>query len=394
MQSSFTQGRLSPRTHVHALAVITMALASLITSTALADRVLVLRPAGPASQEALDDFEDAVASAVRSIGHETLSETSHGGVQAEEAPRSPNEMRAVAELEGAQWVIFAHVTTLRQDVHQVLFRVGYAPEERVEELNATVYRDDRDERLAAIFAALLRAEGLGDDDVRLTTGYLEQRASRQRGASGSDDGATTDSVGDEVDAEGQAQSAREAFERRERERKANADRDAALAWENRERYGEHGGRWIVLGGLDLRPIIAHPARGGAGADTAGGVLAAVSGRVGYAMPEWIRGLELRGGLDLVTGASSGLGLGAGAAYLHSFFDDLPVFIGGSAEIGMYAPFTGGRTPFFMVRLSPTGAWRPTENFWLEASLPEFMALIGDGGAATLGLTVRAGFRFE
>jgi len=138
-------------------------------------------------------------------------------------------------------------------------------------------------------------------------------------------------------------------------------------------------------GLDLRPLVSHDP------DRTGGVLGGVSLRIGHRLgpPE----LELRGAFDIVSGAASGFTIAGGAVYLHSPLKNNPLFVGGGLEVGMYQSVTGNRVPSFMARVAPVAAYRIADQIYVEAALPELQILTANGGAVSLGVSVRAGARF-
>ena len=80
-------------------------------------------------------------------------------------------------------------------------------------------------------------------------------------------------------------------------------------------------------------------------------------------------------------------------YLFSPLSDLPLHFGGSLELGLAQALTGNRVPSFFARIAPIAAWRFIDQFFLEATLLEVQVLSANGGALTLGGSVRAAYRF-
>jgi hypothetical protein len=344
---------------------------------AKADRVVLLPPYGDDDQERLDDIEEVLAAAILAAGHTALTE--RGAVpEGEEPPSSANEMRAIAEMQNAQYLVVARVSVMH-DSYRVAFRVGYAPAGRVEELEVLVYNANEAERLREVMTALLRPEGVGEDAARLTedpnaptqNGNAEEEARRR--------------AEEEARRREEEERARREFEEREAARLAAEQAEEDREWDEREQYGVEK-QWMVSGGFDFRPIVAY--------DTtrAGGVMWGFSVRGGRSFAD-VPGLEIRAALDLVLGASNGFGIAGGAAYLFSPFTDVPLHFGLSVELGLYQALSGNRVPSFMFRGAPTVAWRVTDQFYLEGALPEIQVFSAFGGVASLGVSVRAGYRF-
>ena len=355
---------------------------------ARADRVVLLPAGGPAELEVREEVEQALVSAIFAAGHEAVSESRAIDVaQDAEPPSTANEMKAVAEMQNAEWVVVPRVTAMRGQ-YRLHLRAGYAPVPRVEEIEVVVLEANEEERLRDVMSSLLRPEGLGDDAVRLTEPPDD--------GEGGEETVEEPDEGTEDDEEARRRAEeeerrRQEFLAREEQRREEQRRREQEAWENRERYGERS-PWMFNVGLDVRPIVASQEVIVDGEDRSGGVLGGLSLRIGRSF-EGVPGFELRGVLDLVTGASSGFGVGAGAVYLFSPWSDAPVFIGPGVELGMFQFVTGNTVPSFMVRGGPVGVWRATEDLYLEASLPELQVLTANGGVVTLGLSVRGGFRF-
>lgn len=366
----------------------TFVLIAAATQVARADRVVLLPPSGTAEVETLDEIEERLAGAIVAVGHEAVTDSAAVGPDAPPPPETANEMKAVAEMQNAGWVVVPRVTPLPGQ-YRLHLRVGQAAGPRVEEIEVIVLHSNEEERLRDVLGAMLRPEGLGEDAVRLTEPQ---------------DGATTTTPPDGEDADSARrreeeerarleaeERARQEFEEREAQRRAEEERRAEEAWEARERYGDRG-PWMFNVGLDLRPVIAHQEVIVEGEDRGGGVLGGVSIRGGRSF-EGLRGFELRVAADFTTGASSGFGLAAGAVYLFAPFEDTPVFIGAGVEAGWFQFTTGNSVASFMGRVAPVVVWRATEGLYFEAALPELMLLTANGGVGTLGLSIRGGTRF-
>jgi hypothetical protein len=346
------------------------------SATAHADRVVLLPPYGDADQERLDDLEEVLAAAILASGHTALTE--RAAADNASPPETANEMRAIAEMQSAQYLVVARVSFMH-DSYRIAFRVGYAPQGRVEELEALVYDANQADRLREILIAMLRPEGVGEDAARLTedppapgtTGNAEEEARRR--------------AEEEARRREEEERARREFQEREEARRRAEEEAEEREWDEREQYGVEK-QWMLSGGFDFRPIIAY--------DNArdGGVLWGFSIRGGRSFAE-VPGFEIRAALDLVLGASNGFAVAGGAAYLFSPFTDVPLHFGLSVELGLYQALSGNRVPSFMFRGAPTVAWRVTDQFYLEAAVLEIQVYSAHGGVATLGGSARAGFRF-
>lgn len=335
----------------------TFGLAMASTSLAHADRVVVVSPGGEAEQELLDDVEEALGNAVRTLGHEAATEAGALETAGAPAPSTANELKAIAEMQNATYVLVPSVQAVPHG-YAMHLRVGYAPTTRMEELDVEVGSADEAERLADILRAALRPEGVGEDAVRLA----EYRATARA--------ATTPSP-----APAPEEQRAPAHEERPRARAPQTERETAMS----------RGLWMVGVGIDVRPVLSHHP------DREGGVLYGISLRGGRAVRR-VPGLEVRTTLDIVNGASGGFALSVGSTYLANLFKR-PIFVGGEANLGFYKGITGNHDVVFMGRLSPVIAWRPTGRLYLEAALPELMYLGEEGGALSLGMSLRAGVRF-
>jgi hypothetical protein len=366
--------------------LLALVIAWSLASAAQADRVVLLHAMGDdASESLLERVDQALLGAVRAVGHEPL--TDHLAWEAPKdvpPPRTANELRAVAELQNADWALVPKVRAA-EGGYWLTLRVGYGPEMRVELISAEV-RDSREaERLREILAAVLRPEGAGADAPRISgkdDAARELEAQRARKPDEPDAEAARDQ-------EEQDEQARRDFEAREQERaeaeRARQEQEARERWESRERYGDKG-PWLVQAGLGMRPLVSRPEGG------QGGVLGALELRGGHVF-DAVPGLEVRGGVDIVFGAANAFAMYVGAAYLGSYFAGLPLFLGPSLELGFLHPLTGARTTSFMLRAGPVVSWRPVGPLYLEATALEVMWLTAGGGAVTLGFSARAGVRF-
>jgi len=269
--------------------------------------------------------------------------------------------------------------------YRLLLRVGYAPLGRVEELEVNVVEAEEPARLADIVRSMVRPEGLGEDAVRLSAGDAEAQA-RLEAARLEREAAERARLEEEQ----RARLAREAEQRRqllERERQRTAEREQRErdAWARRERYGVGDRPWIVLAGLDVRSLIAHPS------DRSGGFFGGVELRGGYAIPG-VPGLEARAGVDVIFGSISALTFTVGGVYLASPFTQ-PVFIGGGGDLGLFVGTTGARVAGFTARGGPMISWRAGPRFYVEGTVPELTYISVSSGALAIGLSARAGVRF-
>jgi hypothetical protein len=268
---------------------------------------------------------------------------------------------------------------------------------RLEELVATVLSAEERARVSDILSSMVRREGLGEDALRLT-GEEDPDAATRRDAEErarlEAEAAAQREAEEAARLEAEAQARREAEEAARQEAEEQARREEAErrrleeAWNGRVQYGADA-PWmaqLVVGGRYAAILGQLPA----GAQGGGGLFD-LGLRIGRTF-EGLDGLELRGGLDFATGAFTALGLHVGVAWLGSFFTE-PVFIGLGGEVGVIFTLTGARDVGFSGRASALIAWRPTDRFYVEASLPEVGVVTPGSGAVTIGASLRAGYRF-
>ena len=346
----------------------------LLASPAGADRVVVIGARGEAPPEAIDAIDDAITQAVVDVGHEAVSEAWATDAAEDELPSDPNEMRAVAEIQNAGWLVIPTVLGTSPGAYTLRLRVGYASATRVEELEVEVRASRERARLMEVLGALLRPAGLGDDRA-LLAGEDTRAREAEAGAA---------AVGAEVPVDAQTEAgeaeAREAFEQREQDR---ADAEESARWESRERYGDP--RWVILAGLGVRPIVAHDAG-------QGGAIGVVDLELGWAL-SGVKGLELRAGLELDYGAINALAITAGAVYLASPFADAPVHLGAGLAIGLVGAWSGAKGAGFQIDAGAMASWRFSGKWYLEGTLPELTYVTNGSGAFGIGMSVRLGRRF-
>ncbi len=362
----------------HSFTALVLALLILSApAAAAADQVVLFPPTGSDNEELLDHVEEALADALISQGNQPMSESM--AISAP-PPETGNEMRAIAEMDHAQWVVIPTVDG-SSAMYRLKLVVGQASDGRVEELEVTVLGGETEAaRLQDVLGAMLRPEGVADDVVRLT----EEPAGADEAAEAARREEEERQAQQAEEERAREAAAREEFLARERERAAEEERQRQASWNGREQYGQRDTRWMLSAGVDVRPIVAAPA------GATGGLIWGLSARLGYTI-EGVPGLELRAAIDGFGGSSSGFAIGLGGAYLHSFFKDFPLFIGVSVELGLFQPVTGNNSPSFMLRGAPTVTWRVTGELHLEAAIAEVMYI--SAGAATVGGALRVAYRF-
>ena len=367
------------------LALIASAIGAAAAAPSVADaqaqRVVLLPATGSVPLEDRDTIEDRLASAVRGLGFEVLSEGGALQVQEQALPETANDMRAVAELQGARWALLPIVHDADAQAYWLTLRVGYAPDTRVEELDAEVRRANEDARLSALLAAILRPEGLGEEGSLLAGQDTEGRAlegDQAAVAARADD----EERAREEAAEQERQAAAEAEAARETEQ---AEQAAVDAYANRDRYGVADGSSLVSVGLGARSLVK------VGDGGSGGALGTLELRYGRGLAA-LPGLELRAGLDLLFGAVGGFDVHVGAAYFVSVFS-FPLHLGAVVEGGLFMPVTGQRRPGGMVRASLLAAYNVGGGWYAELSAPGFTWISNGGGAMALGASAHLGLRF-
>lgn len=370
----------------------------LTPSAAKAERVLVLRPLGEAPEAQRAVVEQAMQSALDALSFEVVLEAATTRPEERVAPESANDFRALGELMRCEYVLASRVTFV-EGGYRVRLEVGYAPRTRAEPLDFEVRAVREHDRWVDVFRAVLRPEGSGDAATRFAV--RDQAAiaieAEQADARAAEEARRQAEQAARGEAEAQAareaeeaQATREAEEARQREEfeareRAHAAEEAASAWNRRERYGRPQ-RMMALGGFGLGGILNPPS------GARGGMIAEIEGRFGYSFPD-IPGFELRGGLDIVFGATAGLALTGGAVYLVSPWQDAPVHVGGGLEVGIHQALSGNRVPQMMLRAEGIVSWHAAEKVWLEAAVPMLTVLTANGGVMTAGFSLRAGTRF-
>lgn len=359
---------------------------------AAADAVALLPLSGNADQERLEAVEGRMTEILRAQGHRIApppasAEISH--------PPTSAQMEAIAASARATYVVTGEIEPMRGQ-YRLHITVYYRPAGRTEELLVTVLEVEERERLSDVLQSMVRADGLGEDAVRLTGEEdPDERARREA----EEAARRAEEARLALEAEERARQEAEEAARREAEeeeaRRRAAEEEAAAeearrhrdAWDARVPYGADGD-WMLqlgVGGRYLGTLGQLPSGGG------GGGLFDVALRVGRSF-EGIDGFEVRAGVDFATGAYTGLGLHVGAAWLGSFVVE-PIFIGLGGDVGVVFTFTGARDAGFSAQVSALFAWRPTDHFYLEASLPELGYVSPGAGALTIGASLRAGYRF-
>lgn len=388
------------------LCVLAFTVVGFVTpSAALAEGVLVLPPVGDGSAEARASAARALVTALESLSYDVTVEPS-GDTSA--APEDANDFRALGEIARCDFVLEPRLAFSGAG-YELRLRVGYVPRTRLEEALARVHFVREVPRLRELLRVVLRPEGggaelaafAGPDALALPLEAdaaaraeveARQRAEQEAEAARLAAEAEAARLAAEADAARQAEAdaartadeaaQRQALEAREAER---LDAEADAAWARRERYGD-GGRHLALGGIGMMGIL------NARAPADGGMVAELEGRYGYALPQ-VRGLELRGGLDIVFGATAGFGLTGGAVYLASPWQQAKVHLGGGLELGYYQALTGNQVAQFLLRAEGLVHWHATDRLFLEGALPVLTVRSANGGVMTMGFAVRAGTRF-
>ena len=348
-------------------------------ASAQAERVVLLRSSGAVELEVQEELDATLSRVLRAMGFHVLSEGASMQVEEAVVPETANDLRAIAELQGARYTVLAIVHDTSDAGYWVTFRAGYAPDTRVEELDAEVRRVREEPRLRELLGALLRPGGLGDDAPGLAGQdavgrQLEQDATSAEAAAAAE--AERQRLADE-------EAARAAEQERARQEAAGAEAEAQRAFAGRDRYGVADGLMMVSAGLGVRGLVK------SGGD--GGTLGSFELQFGRGF-EAVVGLELRAGLGLYFASVGAFDVHVGAAYLVSPFA-FPLHLGAIVEGGMFVPITGQRSPGGMVRTSLLASYNLSGSLYAEASVPAFTWLSNGGGAVAIGASVHLGLRF-
>ena len=376
---------------------IVAALLFFLASTAQAERAGVVAPEGSADNSRRDHVEAAIVATVRALNLDPISGSALRRPGRAGVPHTNDELYAFATANQLVWLVTSEVTPL---TGQYLFhvRVANLPLHRVEEIEVNVAEADEAARLRDVLSCMLRANGLGDDALRLTTDPAELARHQAEEAAAARAAAEQAAIAQQAEADArlraQVQADHDAAERARAEAEqhehdaaeariraaAEAERNAFV---NRQRYANDPAHpWVALAGFGGTSVSAHGvARGGFSGD--------FRARIGHMVPGFT-GLEGRAGLDLMFASVSAINLVVGGVYLRSPFA-VPVHIGGGFEMGPLFSTTGSRNAFFMMRLSGNVSWNIIENFSVEGSLPELTYI--SAGAVGIGAHVRAAYRF-
>jgi hypothetical protein len=361
---------------------------------------VLLPVGGSASDERRQHVEDAIAAALRALGHEVVVGATVQGLSPgpPSAPRSSDEAVQIATANRAFWVLKPDVWVVPAQYRLHLY-AGYAPLRRVEEIEVLVLEAEEAARLRDVLSCLVRPAGLGDDALRLTAGEDPDEARRQREAAEQRERERLEAEARERGAREQREReererrAREEHERREREERERREREREAAFEARMRYAdERGPAWLAQVGVAFGGIVsAGDAGRPLGAPSGGGALADLSLRLGHGIPG-VRGVEARGGVDVFWGATGAIGIAAGVVWLATPFS-FPLHLGGGVDLGLMLNTTGARAAGFLFRAMGTVAYALDSSVFLEATLPELtMSTTGDG-FVSLGGSARFGYRF-
>lgn len=378
------------------VALLVAPLLSAWPTVARADQVVMLPPEGTADETLGADVEQALADTLRALGHTVLSGDTVQRAGIVGSPRTSDEFVAIAQANGAAWVLTSEVHPLTGQ-YRLMVRASYAPIRRVEELDVLVVTEEQAARLRDVLTSLVRPQGLGEDALRLTGGEdaaaaeERERLLREQHEREAREQAARDEAERQRQAADEAR-ARAEFERREAER-AQAERDRlAAAFDARERYAASPETpWLGQVGVSGAALMAYDDSHRPATSTGGGAFAALEFRVGYGLAS-VRGLELRGGLHLVFGAVNAVDLVVGAAYLTSPFS-FPLHLGGAVELGAFLNTSGARAPGFLLCGGAVAAYRLAPRVYVEADLPTFTVISSAGGVVALGAGARIGYRF-
>lgn len=387
-----------------------LAALTLFPSLAHADRVVLYPLSGRAEETRRDELEELLAETLRALDHSVLAPP--GGLRpGQELPTTSAELNGVATAAGADYVVLAEMEPLPGQ-YRLHLRVGYQPTARVEELVVTVLDAEEDERIRDVLAAMIRESGLGEDAIRLTgvdpeeteeertaREERERLAAEEAARAAAEQQAAADAEAQQAQEEAEAEAERERAEAEaeaERERQAQEAEEQA-AWEARKLYGADG-PWAILGGVSGGYALGFSSRTVVNAmgmpetrDTGGG-LAMIQGRFARMIPD-VDGLEVRAGVDVILGLTSGMDVVVGASWQATPFLE-PIHIGAIVELGASFVFSGAREVGFAGRVSAIVSWTPIDQFQLEFALPELGVLTNGTGALTMGAALRAGYRFE
>jgi len=405
------------RFFIWAFTVATAFLFAAAPSRALAEGVVLYPVEGSADADALDEVEAALAASLARVGHRRVN--TPGGIRATR-PTTSAQMEGVGTAASARYIVLAEIETLPGQ-YRLHITVGH--DGHVEELLVNVLRAEEAARLDDVLRSMLRPNGLGDDAMRLsgveTDADRQAREAAERARLQADELARREAAARALEAallrteaeraaaEAEAERTRQTEAERARQAEAEAAAAAAqteseranqaqTAWSNRPVLG-HDGPWVVMAGVlggGLVPL------GNSGPQPVGGAVrppqgvlgvGAVQARAAYALAG-TGGLELRAGVDVLFGGTTGLNLLVGASYQFTPFVEA-IHINAMLELGVNFLFTGPRDAGFVARLSAIASFTLAPHISLEVSLPELGILTNGPGALMFGASARIGYRF-
>jgi hypothetical protein len=383
-----------------------LAVHAIVPGGVRADRVVLYPVTGEMDQDQLDEIEDALAAALVRIGHTRAS--TPGGLRASR-PTTAAQMEGAATSAGARYVVLPDVAPMpgQYRLHLV---VGF--EGRVEELLVNVVRAEEAGRLDDVLRSMLRPAGLGEDALRLSGIETDEERARREAAEAARraEEATAQRAEEARRAEQERRRAEEEAQRAAEEEAArarSAEEEAQRAeaerrqreqeaWDRRAVLGSDG-PWAVMAGVlggGLAPV------GTSGPQPTMGMVRPPAGVIGIGMVQarvahalsGTGGLELRGGLDILFGGTTGLSLVVGASYQVTPLT-APLHVGAVVELGVHVLFTGPQDAGFVGRISAIASYAPIEHLTIEVSLPELGYLSNGPGAVMFGGSARIGYRF-
>ena len=357
--------------------VLVLGLLALLPKSAAADNVVLVHPslkeADPTGQHdvLLDELSKQFEETIKALGHTPMSEA-HSATGP--LPETANEMVAIAEIQGAQWVVAPILSPSEQAVWLTL-KVASVEGPRLEEIDSEVRDSRRAVRLKELLGAMLRPSGLGES--------ADQLAGEDQAAREAEEAAEAKRIASEEEI-----AHREELQRLQDEEQKNKEQEQAIQPIVEPppspdlADAPQAKRWMIQVGGAVRPLLR---------SFAPGTLGAVELRFERSFDR-IPQLRLRGGVDVVFGSAKAIAVHAGVAYFYSPHG-LPLDFGGAVEVGMFQALSGNRVPSFSVRVAPTIAWNVSPKFSLEAAIAEIGVLSANDVVITLGFSLRGGFRF-
>ena len=359
---------------LRAFAVVAATL--LFTVSAWADKVVVLPFTSPnnVSRPELDEARKWTLEAVAKAGHTFASDDEMVSVRRairDGTADNSEEYVAAGKVVGAAWTLTGHVERIdhppslessnKEEPGYTSYRVELeacqVASGRVESLSREVLPDDAAADLQPMIALLLRPAGIANAAIPWERSGVHPKPRPKTPPPTTPEESSTP--------------------RRFEEQKPVM----------REVYGQ-GHPAVIAASIGVTNALARPsqARGSSWALPIGGA-------VGYALPDSVKGLELRGQMTGQVAGPAALTIEGGARWAVAPLPDLRLFVGPEVLVGAHIAEGADKTARFLLHGSLLLALGITENLQVEVAGDLMPAFGGSGMLVLAGATARVAVRF-